>query len=181
MCVNKKHYERVIDCLLDLVKVADEKREKEMRKGYGSVRSSSKEQRFTALVMAVNIVRKILEKRQFDLPMRTFLLLRSSCAVDGDDSVKMAIKTDRPARNWKAHQPLHHLYIIIHAHVCHGCKRFYHSNAGNQPVELDPNTSSEEAFPNFDKEAGLGHRAACLPLKIPKWKEGIAVEALNVT
>ncbi|KRX40193.1 hypothetical protein T02_13160 [Trichinella nativa] len=23
--------------------------------------------------------------------------------------------------------------------------------------------------------------AACLPLKIPKWKEGIAVEALNVT
>ncbi|KRX40201.1 hypothetical protein T05_13025 [Trichinella murrelli] len=28
-----KHYERVIDCLLDLVKVADEKREKEMRKG----------------------------------------------------------------------------------------------------------------------------------------------------
>ncbi|XP_003378630.1 hypothetical protein Tsp_06640 [Trichinella spiralis] len=123
MCMNKKHHERVIDCLLDLVKVADEKREKEMRKGLNGmqrVQSSSKEQRFTALVMAVNIVRKILEKRQFDLPMRTFLLLRSSCAVDGDDSVKMAIKTDRPARNWKAHQPLHHLYIIIHAHVCHG-------------------------------------------------------------
>ncbi|KRY78283.1 hypothetical protein T4B_13904 [Trichinella pseudospiralis] len=65
---------------------------------YASVRSSSKEQRFSVLlIMAVNIVRKVLEKRQFDLPMRTFLLLCSFCAVDGNDSVKMAIKTDRPA------------------------------------------------------------------------------------